>query len=232
MKNDETILVIMPMYNAELFIKKSIESILNQKGVKIILVVIDDGSTDDSYKIASSFSNIVLLSNKNNKGTYVSINRGLHHMRKNKDWNYYCIHGADDFSYPNRFFKQISKFSKNIIGVSCSSIRKNYHTNKTIRVNRKTTESQLIFKREVFNKIGYYDNVRAGADTEYKRRVSLAFSNKITSINEILLQGNYHGKNLTRVIPLGGRWRNNYVNKFSIKHKKMKSSKNYYQGFK
>ena len=57
------ITVIMPNYNNEKFISQAIDSVLQQDYPNIELIVIDDGSTDNSLEILKSYgSRIVLLS--------------------------------------------------------------------------------------------------------------------------------------------------------------------------
>ena len=50
--------VIMPVYNAELYLKKSIYSILNQSYKNFEFLILDDNSNDNSKKIIKSFSEI------------------------------------------------------------------------------------------------------------------------------------------------------------------------------
>lgn len=49
--------VIVPMHNGERFISRCIESILNQSYKKIELIIVDDNSTDASYKIIEKYIN-------------------------------------------------------------------------------------------------------------------------------------------------------------------------------
>ncbi|WP_313791226.1 glycosyltransferase family 2 protein [Lacinutrix neustonica] len=64
--------IITPLYNSEAFITLTINSVLNQTYPHWELWLIDDGSTDDTIKIAESFTrkhpNVYLLKNKTNVG--------------------------------------------------------------------------------------------------------------------------------------------------------------------
>ena len=58
--------VILPVYNSQSYIKRSISSILNQTYEKFELIIVDDGSTDNSVNIVKSFQDkrIKLFLNK------------------------------------------------------------------------------------------------------------------------------------------------------------------------
>lgn len=76
--------VIMPVYNMQDTIAKSIESVINQKYTKWELIIIDDGSTDESGKICDKYQEkdvrIKVLHTKNN-GTSAARNQGLNYAK-------------------------------------------------------------------------------------------------------------------------------------------------------
>jgi len=223
----------MPAFNAARFLKESIPSILNQKGVDIKLIVIDDGSTDDTYKIAKSFSKVTVMKNQRNMGNYYSVNRVLYEMiNSNVEWEYHTFHGADDISHLNRFGRQLKLFNKSkTLAVGCGFRRVDFKTKRILSNNIKTNESMLIFKKEIFDLVGYRDSGRAGCDTEYKRRIQLARPGCIDSLNEILVTAYSHDSNLTKKIPLGGTHRRRYVENFTKNHQSMKKNNNFYKDF-
>ena len=53
--------VIMPVYNSERYLAEAIDSVLAQEGVRVELIVIDDGSTDSSPKIIKSYRDKIVL---------------------------------------------------------------------------------------------------------------------------------------------------------------------------
>jgi hypothetical protein len=157
------------------------------------------------------------------------------HILKNQglDWDYHVYHGADDVSDLDRFNKQLKLFtSPKILAVGCGFKRVDFNTKRVISTNQKTNESMLIFKKEIFDIVGYRDSGRAGCDTEYKRRIQLARPSCINSLNEILVTAYLHDSNLTKKIPLGGSYRKKYVASFTAKHRRMKATKNFFQDFK
>lgn len=99
--------VIMPVYNAEQYIKQAVESILNQTYQKFEFIIVDDASTDSTSKILKDFQKkdrrITLISNKANLGVTKSLNKAVA-----KALGKYIVRmDADDWSYPERFALQV-----------------------------------------------------------------------------------------------------------------------------
>ena len=69
--------VLMPVYNAEKFLKDSIGSILKQTYSDFELLILDDGSTDNSLKIIKAYAKedkrIKILVNKTNQGEKLNV---------------------------------------------------------------------------------------------------------------------------------------------------------------
>jgi glycosyltransferase involved in cell wall biosynthesis len=102
--------IVMPLYNAAPFVGEAIQSILNQSFKDFELIIIDDGSTDNSLKIAQSFSDprIRILKNDENKGIVYTRNRGLHEMKG----RYFAPFDADDIAHPDKFSIQLEFMEK------------------------------------------------------------------------------------------------------------------------
>ena len=101
-----TISVIMPVFNGEQFLSKAIESILNQTFSDFELIIINDGSTDNTKKIIEKYKAIdkrIIVKNQNNKGLTKSLNIAISITKG----EYIARHDADDISLPHRFEKQI-----------------------------------------------------------------------------------------------------------------------------
>jgi glycosyltransferase involved in cell wall biosynthesis len=94
------ITVIIPIYNAELYLERCIDSIVNQSFKDIELICVNDGSTDNSEQIIKKYqdkhNNIILISKKN-KGVSAARNIGLE--RSNSDYIYFV--DADDWLSPD-----------------------------------------------------------------------------------------------------------------------------------
>jgi glycosyltransferase involved in cell wall biosynthesis len=96
--------VILPVYNAEAFLKEAIDSILAQTFTDFELLIINDGSTDSSDQIISSYDDprIKYLKNDGNKGLIFTLNRGI----DKASGNYLARMDADDICFPNRLQQQ------------------------------------------------------------------------------------------------------------------------------
>ena len=76
----EKISVIIPVYNAEKYLSRCLESVINQTYKNLEIICINDKSTDNSAKILEEYSQdsrIIVLNNENNQGSAISRNNGL-----------------------------------------------------------------------------------------------------------------------------------------------------------
>ena len=79
-----TISIIIPVYNAEKYLNRCIDSILSQSFNKYELILVNDGSTDNSLHICSSYAILydnVLLVSQSNSGVSSARNKGLRHAK-------------------------------------------------------------------------------------------------------------------------------------------------------
>lgn len=95
----------MPVYNGAAYLLEAIDSILAQTFPDFELLIIDDGSTDDSAKIIRSCrdSRIRFESNDMNRGLVYTLNRGIDMA----SGDYVAIMHADDIAHPTRLEKQV-----------------------------------------------------------------------------------------------------------------------------
>lgn len=100
--------VFMPVYNGARYIKEAIRSILNQSFHDLELIIIDDGSSDNTSEIIKEINDkrIRFFSNDTNKGLPYTRNKGLKLCRG----KYIAFMDADDISHHERIKTQISLF--------------------------------------------------------------------------------------------------------------------------
>ena len=103
--------VLMPVYNGDQFLDKSIKSILNQTFNNFEYIIINDGSTDDSLKIIESYKDrrMKIISYSKNMGITFALNNGLNVAKG----DYIARQDQDDISCPDRFMLQIEYLENN-----------------------------------------------------------------------------------------------------------------------
>ena len=110
--------VLMPVYNGERFLKEAIEGVLNQSYKDFEFLILDDGSVDNSIKIAESFSDLRIKIIKLSHGGIVkALNEGL----KISKGEYVVRVDADDISLSERFQKLLNYVEKNSEVAVCGS---------------------------------------------------------------------------------------------------------------
>lgn len=118
------IAVVIPVYNGEKTIQKSIISLLNQTFKDWVAIIVNDGSIDSTYKIISTFiddSRFIIINLEKNKGRGYARKIALAKV-KEIGVKYMCMLDADDFYYHNKLEWQHSYMEKNpeITLTSCS----------------------------------------------------------------------------------------------------------------
>jgi len=104
--------VVIPSYNHAQYIEQAISSVLSQDYPAIELIVIDDGSTDNSLQIIKKLhdkqQNFTYLS-QDNSGLIVTLKRGLQQAKG----EFFCQLASDDFLANNNVSKRVEKISAN-----------------------------------------------------------------------------------------------------------------------
>src|SRR5699024_10834672 len=80
MKQNNLVSVIVPVYNAERYLYKCVKSILNQTFDQVEIILINDGSTDNSVEICQALAiedNRIKVINQHNQGPSCARNRGI-----------------------------------------------------------------------------------------------------------------------------------------------------------
>lgn len=105
------ITVLMPVYNAERFLREAINSILAQSFQPFEFIIIDDGSTDRSAEIIASYRDprIRFIRNHKNMGISATLNKGI----SLASCELIARMDADDISYPQRLQKQYAYMKRN-----------------------------------------------------------------------------------------------------------------------
>lgn len=115
--NTPLVSIVLPMYNAEKFVGECIQSILSQTYTNFELLILDDGSTDDSIKVVENFSDSRIRLIRREHDYIATLNCGL----SESQGKYIARIDADDIMFPLRIEKQVDimEYDENI--TICSS---------------------------------------------------------------------------------------------------------------
>lgn len=209
-----TISVLMTAYNAALFIREAIQSILNQTFSDFELIVYDDGSTDHTAAVVNEFNDrrIQLIHSEQNKGIAYARQATLNAARG----KYVAILDSDDIAFPGRLEKQFAFLETHLDVVLCggNAVVIDEDGNTTIKVlippykpeelkvkhffNNIFVNSTVMFRREEALLLGgYRDKVPA---EDYDLFVRLAAYYRIhVFTEEAFVYYRLHNNNITRV---------------------------------
>lgn len=151
------ITVILPVYNVADYLKECLDSLLTQTYTDFELVVINDGSTDNSLEIIKEyekkFEQIIVISQKN-KGLSEARNAGYSHIKG----KYTYFLDSDDFILPKTFENLIKRAEKNQLDLikfdACSFSEKNMKIQMTNYDSSGYLEMDKLYTRdEYLNKV-------------------------------------------------------------------------------
>ena len=184
-----TVSVIMPALNAAGTIATALRSLQEQTWGNLEVIVVDDGSSDTTVEIAQDFASrdprIHVLPLERNYGVYTARNFGLRHV----SGEIVTTHDADDWSHAQKIEAQVrslladetlvgtmsyaTRVSEDLVAMSFSKPRK-----QLITLN----SSSIMVLRRVFDEIGFWDEVRASADSEFLFRMRSFYGKEAVSL--------------------------------------------------
>jgi len=200
-----SISVLMPVYNSEKYVAEAIESILNQTFQDFEFLIIDDGSTDKTGKIAKSYKDrrIKYFKNYSNLGVIKALNHGI----RLSAGKYIARMDADDISLPNRLKIQYEYMENHRDIFVCGSLIKVFGDikkyiwdtpgeNEVIKA-RMIFESSLahsstILRTSLFKEYGFkYDRLYKHVE-DYWLWVKVSEKFKLANISRVLLHYRVH----------------------------------------
>tara|TARA_Y100001958_G_C21233825_1_gene559948 strand:+ start:1592 stop:2317 length:726 start_codon:yes stop_codon:yes gene_type:complete len=167
--NKPIVTVIMSCFNSENFIEDAVNSITNQSFRDFEFLIMDDGSSDNTYKIIQNLSyedrRIKIYQNDKNIGLTKSLNLLIKEARG----EFIVRQDADDISYVDRLKSQIDILSKSKFS-ACTTRAKIMDTNyikpkytyflpkkMVIKFKNPFIHGTLAIKKQVLNELGNYD---------------------------------------------------------------------------
>lgn len=152
---EELISVIIPVYNCEQYLAECINSILNQTYQNLEIMIVNDGSTDNTLSICEEYKKIdsrISIVNKKNTGVSDTRNIGV----QNANGKYILFVDADDYLKNNmieRLYKSMIENKADVVRCKCCSIKDNNVIKKESLHN---LTNKKIVKEEINKIIGNF----------------------------------------------------------------------------
>lgn len=227
--------IIIPTFNAQKTIKTTLQSLFNQSYRNIEIIVVNDGSTDQTKAIIEQMSKfdprLKLINLKNNQGAYIARNIGA----KASHGDFICIHDSDDIAHPDKILIQVSELIKNFQLKGSISYWVRFSERGILSLHRglpilRLNLSSLMIRRELLEELGDWVPNYVGSDLEFFNRVQAKYGKEsILKIRKPLSIGLFRLDSLTTqtrtsVFNLEGRqhrmkfeelWRRQHIKSFN-----------------
>ena len=173
--------VIMPAYNAEKTIARAIHSVLQQDYPNIELIVVNDGSTDETEVVSKSIiDNRLIIVNQNNLGLSGARNTGLSHV----NGDFVAFVDSDDWVEPNYLSLLYESLVENNASLSICGIVRDLPNNSYQCISFKSSSSYTdCFNNEDFLSLFEGGLINSCCNKIYRRSVIennlLSFSGKV-----------------------------------------------------
>lgn len=205
--------VVLPTFNGVRYIAEAIESALAQSVPAHEIIVVDDGSTDDTEAVVRRFGDKVRYIRQNNKGASGAYNTGI----AAATGTHIAFLEHDDIWLPEKTARQLSAFTEgNDIGMVFSPVvliedgvpSKRDHIDPQFgggeycfadffKRNRVLNCSSVMLKRAALEEVGgFREDLRLAFDYDLWLRVAAKY--RVVSLSEPLAQYRLHGGNLSR----------------------------------
>lgn len=171
--------MVIPCYNAARFLEQTLGSVLAQTYPALEVIVVDDGSTDESARIAGSFGPVVRVIRQTNQGESTARNRGMAEARG--DW--VALLDADDIWEPEKLQCQVDVVREQSADVVCvysdfyrfekstrvlEEPRAEYHAQADARIGMLfdwcVQPSTALIRRDVLARVRFPESVQHGED--------------------------------------------------------------------
>ncbi|MDH4185753.1 MAG: glycosyltransferase [Nitrospira sp.] len=198
--NSPLVSVLLPVYNAASYVRESIESILGQTFTSFELIVIDDGSTDESAQVIRSVRDPRMqVINQTNQGLSSALNRAVDVARG----AYLARQDADDISLPQRFERQVDFLEAHprygIIGTwadirseNGQVVKRHAHPTEScdlkfeLLFDNPFVHSSMMVRKQVFERVGGYSTDRSIRAEDYELWSRVARVLEVANIPEVL----------------------------------------------
>ena len=218
--------IVIPSYNHRAFIGDAIQSVLSQSEGNLELIVVDDGSTDDSLEVITDYSDERLkVFPQTNRGAHAAINRGL----EESSGEYLAILNSDDVYHPERLkmsqeylevnpqiglmgsYIEIIDGDNKVLGIKhgykdfepwpIQNPGKSFRAGSDLQAallteNYFATTSNFVFRRRIYEKVGDFRALRYAHDWDFALRIASVTG--LGLLPEALIRYRIHENNTIR----------------------------------
>ena len=196
-------------FNYQKYLKQSILSVLSQTYKNFELIIIDDGSNDNSKKIIDEFKHPKIIKKIYNKN--IGLNRSNNIALKNANGSYIIRLDADDYFKKNALKTFVDHIKRNIkssliypdyyivdeYGIKLSRVKREHFVKKVKMLDLPAHGACTMFKTSVLKKIGGYDESFSCQDG-YDIWLKIINNYQISNINNPLFFYRQHSLSLTK----------------------------------
>jgi glycosyltransferase involved in cell wall biosynthesis len=211
--------VIIPTYNRGQELARTIESALAQTYPAQEIIVVDDGSTDDTANVALAFEarGVGVIRHERNRGVSAAMNTGI----RAASGEFIAILEHDDLWLPQKLERQMACFERDEVGLVYCGVA---HVGATGRVHTVVpplrrgrmyrdllfkpyilTSSSVVLRRECFERAGYFDESLQGPQ-DYDMWIRVAEHYEIDFVADVLVHfasyAHPHLNRPSRLIPM------------------------------
>lgn len=163
-EEQELISIVVPVYNVEKYLKRCIESLINQTYKNLEIILVNDGSTDNGLKICEEYlkiDNRIKLINKENEGLGITRNCGI----DNAKGKYIAFLDSDDYIEADFYEKLYMSAIENNSDMVFASFKKvdkndNIYAIRQSKLNKEVYTKDEIIPNILYNVIGAVDEAK------------------------------------------------------------------------
>jgi len=201
--------IVLPVFNGDQYLQEAIDSLLAQTFTDFELILVDDGSTDNTTQILAhqKDNRIKTIINKKNEGIVQSRNTGLAAARG----KYYAAFDADDIAHPAKFQRQIafledhpdfSMIGTNALNVNAEGELLPYSVSlpadpecipAILLFRNYFIQSSIVARRDCMPESGYQQGFEIGED--WLMWIDLSKKGKLWNLPEFLVSKRTHSRN-------------------------------------
>jgi len=213
--------VIIPTFNRSSMVVEAVESVLAQSYAELEVIVVDDGSTDDTRERLRSYGQrLILVVNEKNRGVSAARNRGVRQSRG----EFVALLDSDDLWRPGKIQRQLDFFSAHPRAMICQTeeiwVRRGRRVNPRQKHRKYSgyifphclplcivSPSAVMIRRELLSRVGLFDE-QLPACEDYDLWLRIAAHEPIFLLGEpLIVKRGGHDDQLSRTVPSMDKYR-------------------------